>query len=175
MKNIKQYWKWGCVVLLCASLSTTIIINLSPYLRLENSKHLSSALRPIRTFAYSVGMDNAWQMFSYIYRHRWYSKFYAVDELGQERLLPLALQSKRTFWQKNFFDFKQAKFLLNIHNDMDRQEDYLNYLCMTFPQINKIRYYFEIQHFPNRELFLSKIPTSKFLYERDMLKEKKCQ
>lgn len=90
----------------------------------------------VRTYSYLVGLDNYWTLFSYMPRfNHWYSiKAHYAD--GTDRLLPLPMQSKRTFWEHYFFDFRTAKFYLNIYRSEDGRRRYARELCRLYPEFN---------------------------------------
>ena len=79
-----------------------------------------------------VGLKNYWRMFSPVDRFNWYMVFSAVHVDGEETKLPLANQIKRNFWQRNFTDFREAKFHLNIYNAATAQKYYAQYLCRKY-------------------------------------------
>ena len=86
----------------------------------------------IRWYAYLVGLNNHWIMFSFQPRYNWWYRIKAKYENSEIVLLPLPRQSKRTFWQKIFFDFKEAKLEHNLYGNKKRRDNYANYLCRTF-------------------------------------------
>lgn len=49
-----------------------------------------------------------------------------------ERVLPLPRQTERTFVERQWLDFKEAKFLLNIYSDELARETYSRYLARQF-------------------------------------------
>jgi hypothetical protein len=56
----------------------------------------------------------------------------SISGESTERVLPLPRQMERTFMQKKWLDFKEAKFLLNIYSDELARETYARYLARQF-------------------------------------------
>ncbi len=110
----------------------------------------------LRMYAYQSGLDNVWQMFSYMYRDDWKLVLYGRNAQGEKINLPLPLQSERTWFEHNMADIKEAKFLLNIFGQKDMQQSYMSYLCKQFESLNlkKIELYNESIPINNREYAL---------------------
>ena len=87
-------------------------------------------------YGYLAGINNHWIMFGSQSRFNWWYKIKAKYTNGEIVLLPLARQSERTFWQKNFFDFKEAKILHNLYSNSLWREKYANYLCRQYSSNN---------------------------------------
>ncbi len=87
----------------------------------------------LRTYSYYVGLDNYWTLFSSLPRFNYWYVITADYTDGSRRLLPLPLQGKRSFMQRYFFDFRAAKYYLNIYNHQPEMERYERYLCRQFP------------------------------------------
>ncbi len=68
-----------------------------------------------RMYGHVTGLDRYWDMFSNLPRFNWWYVIKAEYADGTTVLLPLPRQSERTFLQRHFFDFKEAKFELNIY------------------------------------------------------------
>lgn len=85
-------------------------------------------------YAHVVGLDNRWQMFSWMPRFNWQYLIQARYDNGQRLVLPLFQQSQRSFGEKWFYDFKEAKFHLNIYLDPGGRESYARYLCRQYPR-----------------------------------------
>jgi hypothetical protein len=84
-------------------------------------------------YGHYVGLDNRWEMFSYIYRDDWMLVFKGKPRgPGAEYILPLALQSKRAWYNEWFFDFREAKYRLNIFGSKPAREKYAHYQCRQF-------------------------------------------
>jgi hypothetical protein len=86
----------------------------------------------IRRYAYAVGLDNRWEMFSYVYRTERRFVIQAQYKDGTADLLPLPLQGNRTLWQAVFADFREFKFHLNLYRDRAALDAYLSWLVRTF-------------------------------------------
>ncbi|MFT5524237.1 MAG: hypothetical protein ACI9HK_002188 [Pirellulaceae bacterium] len=90
----------------------------------------------IRHYAYIVGADNRWQMFGGQSRFNWrynISATYSDGTAVRSVDLPLPRQSPRTVAQLMFFDFREAKFHLNIYGDKIARESYARYLGRQYP------------------------------------------
>jgi hypothetical protein len=90
----------------------------------------------ILRYAHLSGLDNRWVMFSRQTRYRWWyaiTGLYADNYRTETVVLPLPLQSDRSFLQRYFFDAKEGKFHLNIYNDLVAKEAYSRYLSRRFP------------------------------------------
>jgi len=79
-----------------------------------------------------IGLKNHWRQFSPVDRYNWYPIYTAIYQSGEEVLLSLPNQTKRNFIQKNFIDYREAKYELNMHNSPRGQEAYAIYLCRHF-------------------------------------------
>jgi hypothetical protein len=78
-----------------------------------------------------VGADNRWQMFGGQSRFNWrynVSATYSDGTVTKSVDLPLPRQSPRTLAQLLFYDFREAKFHLNIYGDKIARESYARYL-----------------------------------------------
>lgn len=89
----------------------------------------------IARYAHLVGLDNRWQMFGQQSRFQWWYVIKAKYKNNEERVLPLAMQSERTFWENFLFDFKEAKIYLNLYTRPDFREVYAHYLGRQFPEL----------------------------------------
>lgn len=108
----------------------------------------------LRYIAHIAGLDNKWQMYGGQSRFNW--KFvivgtYRQGEEFRDVILPLPRQSERTFWQRNLWDFKEAKFHLNIYNDALARETYARYLARQYPLdggalLDRVRFELHIQY-----------------------------
>jgi hypothetical protein len=86
-------------------------------------------------YAHLAGLDNRWQMFGRQSRFNWWFQIQAVDAEGTPTDLPLPLQSDRTVVERTFFDFREAKFNLNLYGIEDLRIRYGRYLCRHFPVV----------------------------------------
>lgn len=87
----------------------------------------------ITKYAHFVGLDNRWQMFGRQTRFNWWYVIKAKYANSKEVILPLPGQSPSSFLRKEFIDFKEAKFYLNIYSRAFQREIYARYLCRKFP------------------------------------------
>jgi hypothetical protein len=91
----------------------------------------------IRYSAYCIGLNGKWQMYGGQSRFNWsyvITGVYIDSNSGEstERVLPLPRQAERTFVERQWLDFKEAKFLLNIYSDELARETYARYLARQF-------------------------------------------
>lgn len=98
--------------------------------------YLSYADWAINYFGWAVGINNYWRMFSPISGPRWKIMIFGISNQNQKVLLPLPLQSPRSFIKQNFIDFRETKYLQNIYATPTGQEYYADYLCQTFQKYN---------------------------------------
>lgn len=85
-------------------------------------------------YAFCTGLNNQWQMFGKQTRFNWWYVIKAQYGDGEPQVLPLPLQSKRTFWQAWFFDFKETKLQLNFYPRPAAREAYAHYLARQYPE-----------------------------------------
>lgn len=83
----------------------------------------------IRRYAHIVGLDNRWMMFSRLPRFDWWFVIKAKHRDFTHEVLPLPRQSERSFAQRVFFDFKEAKLHLNIYHRPQARWAYGRHLC----------------------------------------------
>jgi hypothetical protein len=86
-----------------------------------------------KLYAHLTGLDNRWQMFGALPRINWWFLIKAEYADGTTVVLPLPLQSERTFWQRALFDFKEMKFHNNIYNEAPGRRAYASYLSRQYP------------------------------------------
>ena len=115
----------------------------------ETAYRLRVADWGVRYGGYVSGLSSKWQMYGGQSRFNWHyiiSAIY-VDAEGNDTehvVLPLPRQSERTWAEEKLFDFKEAKFLLNIYSDELARETYARYLARQYShqngcQISRIR------------------------------------
>ncbi len=98
---------------------------------------VNQVLWQLRRYAHWTGTDARWEMFSYMYRDDWKLVFKARSRGAEdEMVLPLALQSPRSFLEDWLFDFKEAKIRLNIYSDKNHRERYQRFLCRNWNNSN---------------------------------------
>lgn len=151
MREISTFKKILISLFAIANISTLAFINLgeefktyfnrnySESLSAQTTYHLQQTEWYVRRYAHIVGLDNKWQMFGHLSRFNWW--YVIKGRYGQENnltevLLPLPSQSPRSFFERNFIDFKEAKFELNIYRDLEAKKTYSRYLCRSFAQNN---------------------------------------
>jgi hypothetical protein len=78
-------------------------------------------------YAHKCGLDNRWEMFVRQSRENWWFTIKAKTDVATIEL-PLPRQSPRTFWQRNFFDFREGKFHLNLYENSFLRQAYASYL-----------------------------------------------
>lgn len=89
----------------------------------------------ISNYGHHIGLDNRWEMFSFAHRFHWWYLFRAESDGNKVIDLPLPLQSNRSFIQKYFFDFREAKYHLNLYANKTERLAYMSYLCRRFSVI----------------------------------------
>jgi hypothetical protein len=96
----------------------------------------------VRRYAHLSGLDARWQMFGLLPRFDWRFEIKS-RKAGREELLPLPLQSGRTSAESLFFDFKEAKFHLNLYPDRELRRAYAASLCRRYGSETIV---FELHH-----------------------------
>ena len=79
-----------------------------------------------------VGLSTRWLMFVLQDRYNWSYLIKARYMDSSEILLPIPRQGERTFLQREFFDFKDAKFQYNFNYRPYAKEHYASYLCRKY-------------------------------------------
>jgi hypothetical protein len=128
---------------------------LGSMLSAQNASRAHAASWLVRYYAHLAGLDNRWTMFSYLHRLDWWYVIKAAYPDGLEEPLPLPLQSPRSFLQRTFFDYKEAKFHLNIYSQPEWRKAYGRYLCRQIaergpPTASAIVYELHYQMFLDR-------------------------
>jgi hypothetical protein len=80
-------------------------------------------------WAHLSGLNNRWEMFSHQSRFNWWYGVQAITPDGTTVELDLPLLGQRTFAQRVFFDFREAKYHLNLYPDGELRARYGRYLC----------------------------------------------
>ncbi len=88
----------------------------------------------LQYYAFIVGLNNQWQMFGDLSRYYWWYTIKAKYGDGEPRVLPLALQSDRSFWERALFDFKETKFHHTLYTRPAAREAYAHYLARQYPE-----------------------------------------
>ena len=92
----------------------------------------------LRQYAYATGLDSHWKMFGRQNRFNWSYRILALRVDGTDSLLPVPGQSERTFLQRHFVDFREAKFHLNIYARDDLLAAYARHLCRAYPSVGGV-------------------------------------
>ena len=92
-----------------------------------------------RSYGELVGLGTRWLMFILQDRYNWFYLIKAKYNDSSEVLLPIPRQGTRTFVERNFFDFKDAKFQYNFNYRPYVKEHYASYLCRKYPVHNGTR------------------------------------
>jgi len=90
--------------------------------------------RSFGQYGHVTGMNGRWFMFGHQSRFNWWFFIMSTHFDGQTVALPLERQSSRTFWQDVLFDFKEAKFHLNLLTMERARLAYARYLCRQYPE-----------------------------------------
>jgi hypothetical protein len=98
-------------------------------------KALDSVLFSMSWYAYLTGLDQRYSMFSQLHRMFTWYEIKAHLEDGELVLLPIEVQSSRSFFQRHFVDHKAGKFHLNMYFDGFARKAYSFYLCREFHEI----------------------------------------
>tara|TARA_B100001971_G_C18112562_1_gene495026 strand:+ start:84 stop:680 length:597 start_codon:yes stop_codon:yes gene_type:complete len=88
-------------------------------------------------YAHLVGLGQRWRMFSVLsHDNYWYhiTANYVDGQKTKQVVLPLPLQSERTFLQYNFFDSTEGKFHYTIYGSTPSMKAWSRYLCRTYPE-----------------------------------------
>jgi hypothetical protein len=84
-------------------------------------------------YAHVTGLDNVWSLYADVPRSdtwHWITAEYAD---GTTVLLPLPLQSERTFWQRHVVDFKEVILQSSQYLSPAAREEYADYLRRQHP------------------------------------------
>lgn len=144
-------------------------------------EHYSPGIRRfvlmLNYYAYSTGLDNRWEMFSYMYHYDyWYTIEATLENEPSKRLLLLPLQSERSFMESNFFDFRESKFLATIiFSDFERTR-YAKYLCRcpSPEKIESISFTINTQNILDRKSAASKGYHLEPSFSQKLLGQVKC-
>ena len=139
---LENRWRVLLSCFICLNLGTVLWMNcpfsieakVNEVLRsLRSGKLLSFATWADQRYAHAVGLDNRWTMFGHQSRFNWWYFIKGRYHDGSTIVLPVEGQTDRTFWERNFFDFKEAKYRLNIYQSKTGRQGYAQYLCRQFP------------------------------------------
>lgn len=96
----------------------------------------SSLSKFINNYSSIVGLSTKWLMFAFLYRENWFYVIKGRYADSHEVILPIPMQSKRSFLERALFDFKEVKFNFNFHIKPYIREHYASYLCRQFKRHN---------------------------------------
>ena len=128
------------------NLFTVLFMNAPPALGRATAETVDQSLPPdvaygalygawlVRWSAYLVGLDSQWQMFGLQPRFHWWYVIKGRYANGEEVVLPLPMQSERSFGQRFLWDFKDAKIYLNLYRRSDWRQAFAYYLCRQHPE-----------------------------------------
>ena len=102
--------------------------------RAENSQGFFDLL--FTGYGNFVGLGTRWLMFILQDKYNWSYLIKARYADSSEVLLPVPRQGKRSILQREFFDFKDAKFQYNFNYRLYAKEHYASYLCRKYPIYN---------------------------------------
>jgi hypothetical protein len=87
-------------------------------------------------FSWLAGLSTRWRMFSPPPRSNWYYSVWAIDSEGVQSWVPLYGQGDRNFIERNFLDFREVKYHLNIYNKPAALNLLAQHLCGSFQRKN---------------------------------------
>ena len=96
--------------------------------------HMTSGIGLFFTnYGQLVGLGTRWLMFVLQDKYNWSYLIKARYSDSSEVILPIPRQGKRLILQREFFDFKDAKFQYNFNYRPYAKEHYASYLCRKYP------------------------------------------
>lgn len=110
---------------------TNKILNFTLKEKLANE--VKKPLGKIRILLRLIGLSHKWSMFNSVSRDNYWYLIKAKYKNSKEVVLPLPLQTTNpTILEKNFFSFREPKFLINLYRDILRRKSYAHFLCKTY-------------------------------------------
>src|SRR5690606_18349143 len=109
-----------CIVyILYVVLSTQLSFKI-PYIPTQSAKpfdnsvnyHIANFNWMMNTSGWLLGITTTWKMFSPTDKLNWHQNITLVYEDGSRAALPNLLTTDRTFFERNFADYREAKFQL---------------------------------------------------------------
>jgi hypothetical protein len=97
--------------------------------------YLASAYWQLNHIGTLLGIRYQWVMFTPRHLLNQHVTLFGVSTQGQETLLPLPHQTKRTTWQRNVIDLHEDKFHFNLlHQTRNKatKRAYAQYLCRIY-------------------------------------------
>jgi hypothetical protein len=141
--------KWAISVFVVVNLGTVLFMN-RPVEGALRAFRVDGRLAPLQAYrihlaewfvmqyAHLVGLDNQWQMFGRQSRFNWSFRFKGTYANSPSLVLPLSLQSARSFWQRAFVDFREAKYQLNLDASETLRQAYARFLCREYRFVDGI-------------------------------------
>ena len=145
MRAKQGAWKAIISMFCCLNLGTVLFMNRPFWLMEDTSRFINGHFSPmtawrsgvaswwVQKYAYLAGLDNRWRMFSYAYRSNWWYVFVGRYSDSSSVTLP---PSPSGLLERDFFNFREAKFHLNIYANPSAQAAYADYLCRTYGRID---------------------------------------
>ena len=119
-------------IFILVNLFTIVYYNTPQRIRKITNK-IFPPLKLIMQYAPRIGITGNWRMFTSIEKNNWWVAIKGVYKgSSKEVILPLPLQSKRTFMETYFYDFREVKFIITLLREKCRQKYYAIYLCRKF-------------------------------------------
>lgn len=88
-------------------------------------------------FGWLAGLSTRWRMFSPPPHSNWFYSVWAIDSHGEQSWVPLYGQGERNFFERNFFDFREVKYHLNIYNKPEALYLLAQHLCRNLQNSGK--------------------------------------
>ncbi len=151
MKSDRESKRFLISLFILLNIFTVLYVNKPVPVNEINSSNLKDVLEaPIKVksgalnlffvgYGNLVGLGTRWLMFILQDKYNWKYFIKARYEDLSEVILPVPGQRDRTFLQRNFFDFKDAKFQYNFNYRPYIKEHYASYLCRKYPMNNNSR------------------------------------
>lgn len=79
--------------------------------------------------AWFCGLSTHWRMFAPPPKSHWYYSVWAIMDDGSQEWVPLENQGARSWLQRQFLDFREVKFHLNIYNRPEALDAFAQHLC----------------------------------------------
>lgn len=143
MFNIKKL-KYFCISLfICLNVTTVLFINSPQRIRKPLNKFLNSLIKSqkdskenfifkgLRDYSQIAGISR-WYMFNTIDPYNWWYLVKANYKSSEAIVINLPTQSKRTFLERNLFDFREPKIQNALRREDFRHNRYGPYLCRKF-------------------------------------------
>lgn len=145
MSRVSARFKFWASVFIMLNLGTVLYMNtpfsleslgnriLDTRLPYSISRVLRLGSWSLQRYAHLVALDSRWQMFGRQSHFSWRYLISAKYQNSDLVLLPLPRQSQRTGWQDFLFDFREAKFMLNLFQSREARRGWAYALCREYP------------------------------------------